>query len=155
MASHKSKGKRRFKWTEMRMAFVMAWKGSDVDAAREAGCKHPDKDAYRLMQLPEIAKAIEKQKEKMFSDAAKAKGTEASKIDVIEVGLKWATLDPAKTNNNITGQVAALRLVAEMQGRIVRKHEDVTKQFEGKTDKEKEFFAVNGYFPPKSPDTIN
>jgi phage terminase small subunit len=155
MARPKGKGKYRFKWTEKRMAFVMAWKGDDADAAREAGYATPTKDCFRLMQFPEIAEAIRKQREKMLDKAADKKATKASKLDVIERALKLADMEPGKTNDNISGQVAALKLVAEMQGHIVRKTEDVTKQFEDKTEEEKEFFAVNGYFPPKNPNTIN
>jgi hypothetical protein len=155
MASHKSTGKRKFKWTEKRMMFVLAWKGDDADAARAAKFSDPIRDSFRLMQIPEIAQAIEDKRKLMVGISAKKIATTASKLDVTERALKLADMDPKSTNNNINGQVAALKLVAEMQGHIVRKHEDVTKQFDGKTDDEKEFFAVNGYFPKREPDTIN
>lgn len=145
-------GKKSFSWTPIRVAFVIAWKGSDVDAAREAGCKHPDKDAFRLMKMPEIAGAIEKKRQQMFQVSAQKIATKASKIDVVDRALKLADMKPQDTNNNISGQVQALRLVAEMQGHIINKSMNLTAQFEGRSQEELEYFAVHGYWPHSSVD---
>lgn len=149
MASHKRTGKNKFKWTEMRMAFVLAWKGDDTEAARAAKFSDPVRDSFRLMQIPEIAKAIEEKRKQMVEVSARKIATKASKIDVTERALKLADMLPKDTNSNITGQVAALRLVAEMQGFMVKgqEHDQFRKQLEGKSEAEKEFFVEHGYWP--------
>ena len=52
-----------------------------------------------------------------------------------------------RTKNNITGQVNALKAIAEIEGYVVNRYEDLTKEFAGRTDVEKEFFASHGYWP--------
>ena len=62
--------------------------------------------------------------------------------------LRIIDLDPMKSKHNIiNGQVAALRLIAEIEQFIVRQTRDITKEAEGKTEAEMEFFCVNGYWP--------
>lgn len=150
-------GKKTFSWTKIRVAYVMAWKGNDVEAAREAGCGTPEKDAARLMGFPEIAAEIEKKRRAMFDISAKKIATKASKIDVVDRALKLADLEPSKTNNTINGQVAALKLVAEMQGFMVKgmEHEEFRKQLEGKSEEDKEYFARTGYWPGAEPSKPN
>lgn len=140
-------GKKTFSWTKIRVAFVLAWKGNDVEAAREAGCGRPESDAARLMKMPEMKAAIEKRREEMFKASAIKTGKALSKTEVITRALRLADIEVKKTKGSITGQVNAVRLLAELGGFIVKQSRDLTKELENKTEEELEFFAQNGYWP--------
>jgi len=66
-----------------------------------------------------------------------------------------ANLPPQSTRFNISGQVSASKAVAEIEGFVVNRYEDLSKVFADRTLEEKEFFITYGYFPnavePKQP----
>ena len=116
-------------------------------AARAVGYKNPDRSAPRLMAIPAVRKAIE-EKQKAIIEASGAKiGRRFAKVDVVDRLVELAELPPERTKNTITGQVNALKVIAEIEGYVINRYEDLTKEFAGRTDTEKEFFVLNGYWP--------
>jgi len=129
------------------LAFVAAHVGNDTEAARAAGYKNPDRSAPRLMAIPVVRKAIE-EKQKAIIEASGAKiGRRFAKVDVVDRLVELAELPPERTKNTITGQVNALKVIAEIEGYVINRYEDLTKEFAGRTDAEKEYFAIHGYWP--------
>lgn len=133
----------------MQLLFVANWEGSPIDAARKAGFKHAKEASCRVMKIPAVRKAIEEKQRKAISVAGARLGKQLAKSDVLERLIKLADIEPFMTNNNITGQVNALKTVAEIEGFIIRKTEDINKTLAGKTEAEKEFFVANGYWPDR------
>jgi len=123
--------------------FVEVFKGNATEAAIEAGYKTSAARvmASRLLAKPAIREAIERR----MSCAAKRAGVVRSDI----VGRLWelALLAPEATGGNITGQVRAADALADILGMKVQRMADLTKQFEGRSEDELEFFAQHGYWP--------
>jgi len=129
------------------LAFVLAHGGNDTVAARAAGYKNPERSAPKLMAMPAIRKAIaEKQRAIIAASGAKI-GRRLSRLDVVERLIELADLPPERTRYNISGQVSALKAIAELEGYVNRGQVDLTKDFADRTLEEKEFFADHGYFP--------
>lgn len=133
--------------SERENAFVKAHKGDATKAAVAAGYKNPSVAGHRLMKRPRVKEALEERNTAAFREMGRIIGKTIAKADVTARLLKLADLAPAKTNNNITGQVNALRLIADMESYIIRQHQNVTELLKGKTEEETEFFCQHGYFP--------
>ena len=118
--------------SQRQLAFVAAHVGNDTEAARAAGYKNPDRSAPKLMAMPAVRKAIE-EKQKAIIEASGAKiGRRLTKVDVVDRLVELADLPPERTKNNITGQVNALKVIAEIEGYFVYRYEDLTKENFGK-----------------------
>ena len=136
------------------MAFVAAHDGNDTEAARAAGYKNPARSAAKLMAIPAVRKAIEeKQKATIKASGAKI-GRRLTKVDVVDRLVELADLPPDRTKGNITGQVNALKAIAEIEGFIGRQTMDITKEAEGKTEAEMQFFCAHGYWPASAGDEL-
>ena len=133
--------------SQRQLAFVAAHVGNDTEAARAAGYKNPDRSARKLMAIPAVRKAIEAKQKAMVQASGAKIGRRLTKVDVVDRLVELADLPPERTKNNITGQVNALKVIAEIEGYFVNRYEDLTKEFAGRTDAEKEFFASHGYWP--------
>ena len=129
------------------LAFVLAHAGNDTEAARAAGYKNPERSAPKLMANPAIRSAIvEKQRAIIVASGARI-GRRLSRLDVLERLLQLADLPPDCTRYNISGQVNALKTIADIEGYVVRRYEDLTKELADKTPEKKEFFITHGYWP--------
>lgn len=139
--------------TAMMSAFVLHYNGRDdgARAATAAGYKNGKQRASELLKNPQVRAAIDKKLAKAADVVAVKLGNQIARADVTSRLLKLADLDPEETNGNITGQVNALKVIAEIERFIVRQTEDLTKQLTGKTEAEKEFFAKEGYWPESTP----
>ena len=123
--------------------FVDVFKGNATEAAIEAGYKQ---SAARVMGSRLLAKqAIRDAIELKMACAAKRVSIERSEI----LGRLWelASMPPEATGNNIGGQVRAADALADILGMKVQRTADLTKQFEGRSEDELEFFAQHGYWP--------
>jgi hypothetical protein len=132
---------------ERELKFVANYEGDIRTAAKAAGYKPNSKYVYTLMQKPAIREAIKAKLAKVSEESGKKLARQIAKADVTARLLKLADIDPEFTNNNITGQVNALRALAEIEGYVIRKTEDVTKLAQGRSMAEMEYFAVHGYWP--------
>lgn len=132
--------------------FAEAWVrlGNADAAAREVG--------YSNRTVPDLTRhpGILAQREKCITEKkyVEAKATEQAikktaidKAFLINRLAQLASLSPEETKGNITGQVNACGELAEIIGAKVKLSADLTKQFEGRTESEIEFFTLNGYFP--------
>ena len=110
--------------SQRQLSFVAAHIGNDTEAARAAGYKNPERSAPRLMAIPAVRQAI-KEKQKAIIEASGAKiGRRLSKMDVVDRLLELADLPPERTRRNLTGQLNALKAIAEIQGYFVNRYED-------------------------------
>lgn len=137
--------------SEREMKFVQHFHGNATEAARIAGYKNPELAGNRLRYRPRVKAAIERIHNKALEQAGKELGHKLaktiSKLDVVDKLMALAEIDPLLTNNNITGQVSALKAIAEIEGYIIKKSQDVTELAKGRSVEEMEFFAQKGYWP--------
>ena len=142
---------------QRQLTFVVAHVGSDTDAARAAGYKNPEKSAPKLMAMPAIRKAIQEKQKAIIAASGARIGQRLTRVDVLKRLIELANLPPDRTRYNISGQVNALKTIADIEGYVVRRYEDLTKEFADKTPEEKEFFITHGYWPnemvPEQPGT--
>jgi phage terminase small subunit len=131
---------------QRQFAFVLAHVGNDTEAARAAGYKNPERSAPKLMANPAIRKAIEQKQKATIAASGAQIAHQFTNINVVDRLSELAYLPPERTKNTITGQVSALKAIAEIQGHVVHRYEDLTKELADRTPEEKEFFAIHGYW---------
>jgi hypothetical protein len=133
--------------TPMQLKFVGAWAGDNTAAARKAGYRQPKQAAAKLMKVPAIREAIAEKQAAAVSAAGKKLGRTITKIDVVERLLRLADIPISKTRGNMSGQVSALKSIAEIQGYVLSKNLNYFAMFDGKSEEELEYFALHGYWP--------
>lgn len=132
---------------QRQLTFVVAHVGNDTEAARAAGYKNPERSAPKLMAMPAIREAIAEKQRAIIAASGATVGRRLSRLDVLKRLIELANLPPDCTRYNITGQVNALKVIAELEGYVIRRHEDLTKELADRASEEKEFFATHGYWP--------
>jgi len=132
---------------QRQLAFVVAHVGNDTEAARAAGYKNPERSAPKLMAIPAIRNAIAEKQRAIIAAAGAKVGRRLSRVDVVERLIELADLPPERTRYNISGQVSALKAIAEIEGYVNREQVDLAKELADRTIEEKEFFITHGYFP--------
>ena len=130
---------------QRQLAFVVAHIGNDTEAARAAGYKNPGKSAPKLMAMPAIRKAIQEKQRAIIAASGARIGQRLTRVDVLKRLMELANLSPDCTRYNISGQVSALKAIAEIEGYVVRRYEDLTKELVNLTPEEKEFFITHGH----------
>jgi hypothetical protein len=149
--SHKAKGLRpRKALTEQKLRFVSVFTGNAAEAGRKIGITKALANEY--MADPRVVDAINLRQTATIVAAGEEMGKELSRHGVSRNGIikrLWdlANLPPGDTGENINGQVRAAGELAEVFGMKVSRHADVTREFEGRSDEELEFFAKHGHFP--------
>ncbi len=110
------------------------------------------------MGMPAIRKAIAEKQRAIIAASGARIGQRLSRLDVLKRLIELANLPPDCTRYNISGQVSALKVIAELEGYVIRRHEDLTRELVDRTPEEKEFFAIHGYFKdevePSEPRTL-
>ena len=102
--------------SQRHLAFVVAHIGNDTEAARAAGYKNPERSAPKLMAIPAVRQAIQ-EKQKAIIEASGAKvGRRLTKVDVVDRLFELAKLPPEQTRHNLTGQLNALKAIADIEG---------------------------------------
>ena len=132
---------------QRQLAFVLAHAGNDTEAACAAGYKNPERSAPKLMANPAIRKAIAEKQRAIIAASGARIGQRLTRVDVLKRLIELANLPPDRTRYNISGQVNALKTIADIEGYVVRRYEDLTKELADKTPEEKEFFITHGYWP--------
>lgn len=134
-------------WTEKEILFVQYYEGNASAAAAKAKYSRPTHDGCMLMKRPHIAQACDEKRRRILEWNAKDTARRISKqtlsarlLNIAEKAEKKSMFQPA---------VNAIKAIAEIEGYIIKKSEDLTRQLEGKTDEEKEFFAQHGYWPTR------
>ena len=137
--------------SEKKLRFVGAWSGNLIAAAKAAGYKNAKAAAYRLMQDPEVVKALQKKQESMLQESGEqfARTIPFSRADVIDRLWQLAQLSPERTNSNITGQVKAAQALEEIFALNIDRNPGLKRQIEGKSEAELEFYVVHGFLPYK------
>ena len=132
-----------------KLAFVSAWAGNLLAAARAAGYKNPRDAAYKLMKDPEVVKALQKKQESMLQESGEqlARTLPLSRADVIDRLWQLAQLSPERTNSNITGQVKAAQTLEEIFALNIDRNEGLKRQLQGKSEAEMEFYVIHGFLP--------
>ena len=133
------------------LAFVLAHAGNDTEAARAAGYKNPERSAPKLMAMSAIRKAIQDKQKAIIAAAGAKIGRQFTNLDLVDRLVELANLDPERTKNTITGQINALKLIAEIQGYLVNRFDHLPKDFAGRTVEELEAFADGRYQPGSGP----
>ena len=129
-------------WTEMRLAFVLNWKGNAMEAAREAGFSDPKCDAAKLMAIPEIEAAIEKKRERLFDLSARQMVKE---ITINPAAIINGLAQEAALSENPTSRVKAWDSLAEIFGMKTHFSADLTdKLSQGKTKEELIYAGIHG-----------
>lgn len=132
-------------------AMLYAGFGDGIDVAISVGySKNRNSTSVtvtRLLKDPRIQEIIAQKQAAAAKESGKIIGRRIAKADITERLLRLADMPPKDTNGNISGQVNACKAVAEIEGFIIKKTEDLTKQLENKSEADKEFFALNGYWP--------
>lgn len=150
--------------TPKEWAFVSAYvsdpdtRGSVALSAKKAGFVGQN-SGYKLFNRPKIRNAIKQLQDKAINVAGTQLGKQIAKSDIVarmvkaidrldqiaeKAPKKGGLIAHAKACDAI---VKACDSLAELTNNKVRLSADVTKEFEGRSDTEKEFFAVNGYWP--------
>lgn len=139
--------------TPMQNRFVENFDGNATEAARLAGYKNPNMLGPRLMQNKMVAAAIQAKMairlEAQAKEEGKAIGKKAAvtKAAVMDRLGDLMNLAPGDTNNNISGQVRAANVLAEILGmKVGPQNPD---KFEGFTDSELERYAKDGTVPER------
>lgn len=133
--------------TPKELAFVAAWQGDQTAAARQAGYKNPKQAGHKLMTTARVKKAVEAKQKAVVQESGTQLGKTLSKTDVLSRALTLADMNAIFTKGNIMGQVNALRLIADIQGLIIKKNLELPSEFYNRTETEQEFFAQHGYWP--------
>ena len=136
-----------------KLAFVAAWTGNLMAAARTAGYKHPKVAAYKLMKDPEVIKALQKKQNSMLEESGEhlAHTLPLSRADVIDRLWQLAQLSPGSTNGSITGQVKAAQALEEIFALNIDQNDLLKRQLEGRSQEELEFYVVHGFLPHQEP----
>lgn len=111
--------------------------------------------ASRLLKLEKVQQCIREIESELAKTEAfkiareneRAESRGVSKSALAELFWRLANLSPAETNGNITGQVKAGAELGELMGYKVQLRADLTKEFEGRSEKDLDYFSKNGYFP--------
>jgi phage terminase small subunit len=135
--------------TSKQIRFVAAWTGNLVAAARTAGYQNPKAAAYRLMQDPNVVKALQHKQGSMLQESGEhlARTLPLSRADVIDRLWQLAQLSPRETNSNITGQVKAAQALEEIFALNIDENDLLKRQLEGRSQEELEFYVVHGFLP--------
>ena len=133
--------KRSLSYRELK--FVEVFKGNATEAAIAAGYKPSSARIIgcRLLRKPEIRELLDRK----MAQVAKQAGVE--RVDIVQRLWELASLSHAETGGGITGQVRAADTLAEIMGMKVQRTADLTKQFDGRSEEELEFYANNGRWP--------
>jgi hypothetical protein len=136
------------------LKFVTARAGSDIDAARAAGYRYPERHAGKVVKKPRAKKAIvktttEEKPPAIVKSPGEAPGRKpnVTREDVMERLWQLAALPASETKDNIGGQVRAASALAEILGMKLTRAAGLAREFEGRSSEEQEFFAVHGYWP--------
>lgn len=141
-----SQGKRQKPLSEKHRKFTEEWvrTGNAKEACKLSGFSV--ETAADLVQHAGILKYKAELEKKATALAVRKLGI--TKADVLNRLAELANISHSETNGNITGQVKACSEIAEIIGAKVKFSADVSKQFEGRSPEEVEFFAQHGYYPP-------
>src|SRR5205085_6045811 len=136
--------------TPQQLKFIANWQGSGVAAAESAGYKDPVNASSKLMRKEPVRAGIRRKQNAMAEEAGKILGKQVAvcRADVINRLWDLAMMAPDETNKNIIGQIRASEALANILGISIKRKADVTKQLEGKTQADIDFFVAHGYFPP-------
>jgi len=135
--------------TEKQLAFVSAWTGNLIAAARAAGYSNPSMAAHRLMKDPDVVKALQIKQESMLQQSGEqfARTLPLSRADVIDRLWQLAQLSPERTNGTVTGQVKAAQALEQVFALNMDRNEALKPQLQGKSEAELEFYVVHGFLP--------
>src|SRR5947207_8096676 len=135
--------------TEQQLQFIACWQGSAVAAAAAAGYRDPVDAGYKLMQRKPIREGIRMKQNAIAEETGRALGKQIAvcRADVINRLWDLAMMDPDNTKETITGQIRASEALANILGISIKRKADVTKQLEGKTQADIDYFVAHGYFP--------
>jgi len=132
------------------LEFVAAWQGNAIAAARAAGYKNPKSSAEKLMNNEAIRAAIKEKQIAMSEESGRlfARELKFCRNDVLNRMWELANLPhEEKEKPSFETQLKAMQSLTEIFDNDITRTADLTRQFEGKTQAEMEFFATHGYFP--------
>lgn len=134
---------------QRQLAFVSAWTGNLIGAARAAGYADPKAAAYKLMKDPHVVEALRVKQEAMLQESGEqlARALPLSRVDVIDRLWQLAQMSPGDTSNSISGQVRATQALASMFALDMGRLEVLRRELQERSEPEIEFFVVHGYFP--------
>lgn len=128
-------------------------------AAEKAGYSAPYKlSGAKVFRNRTVAIEIERRLERIQkqTDAQYAQGQlkTVTRGDVMQRLWDLASMGPLGESQNISAQVRACDALADILGMKVALTADVTEQFAGKSDEQKVFFAMHGFWPGEEPTTV-
>lgn len=150
--------------TKMQLAFVGAFEGDGTEAARIAGAKNPAQYAHETLKNKAVLKAIEDKQSEAVKTSGKELGKRLARTDITDSILediafltqlrnrvakkKKIRTDEANMLVRATeARTKASMELAELHGFIWNKNINIGRLYEGKTEEELDFFAINGYWP--------
>lgn len=135
--------------TQRQLAFVSAWTGNLIGAARAAGYADPKAAAYKLMKDPHVVEALRVKQEAMLQESGEqlARSLPLSRVDVIDRLWQLAQMSPSDTSNSISGQVRATQALAGMFALDMGRLDVLRRELQERSEPEIEFFVIHGYFP--------
>ena len=136
---------------QRQLAFVSAWTGNLIGAARAAGYANPKAAAYKLMKDPHVVEALRVKQEAMLQESGEhlARSLPLSRVDVIDRLWQLAQMSPGDTSNSITGQVRATQALAGMFALDMGRLEVLRRELQDRSEPEIEFFVIHGCFPQR------
>lgn len=135
---------------EKQQDFVAAYRGNATTAARAAGYKDPKNSAQQLMRNPIVMNHLEKKQEAFSKESGRRLARELNfcRNDILNRMWELANLPHEdKERPSYETQLKAMQALAEIFDNDITRTADLTRQLEGKTQAEVEFFASHGYFP--------
>ncbi|HEY6351676.1 MAG TPA: hypothetical protein VI636_19925 [Candidatus Angelobacter sp.] len=135
--------------TKKMLAFVAAWQGDAVAAARTAGYSNPKSSAEKLMSNPTINDAIKKKQDATVEESGRRLGKELNFCRADVLNRMWELANPSspQTPPSFPTQLKAAQALAGILDSHVTSAAELTRLLQGKTQAEAEFFADHGYFP--------
>ena len=101
-----------------------------------------------FQRFPQLKTACYKKEAEMIKESAKLQvRSDTMGRDYILKRLRQIADEGPDARGGFTSQVQALKLGAEIQGHIIERSADLTKEFDGKSEQDMEFFSKNGYWP--------
>lgn len=148
--------------TPLQQSFVAVHRGDDTAAAREIGIVNNAKQRGHVMaKHPLVAAALERKRTAMIIESGKIVAKEVAVTkDKITSGIlrtiarleKCAELAASQADLPAQARAAdslvkAFDVLAVLTNNKISLSADLTRQFEGRSDADKEYFATNGYWP--------
>ena len=136
------------------LKFIAAWQGDAVAAARDAGYKHPESMAYRIMENPTVANEIRRKQSIMTEESAKRLAGQLNFDRNHVLNRLWEIAQmpsgEANTNQTLGAQVKAAQALAAVFDAELKQIAEILPHLHGRSPDDIQHWIRHGQFPEQS-----